>query len=63
MLSQFLARVLARFHREEGQDMIEYALIAAVIAIPIVLVTVGILDPAFQDWANNVKDQIAGVVV
>jgi Flp pilus assembly pilin Flp len=63
MLNELMLRVWAWFHREEGQDMIEYALIAAVIAIPIVLVAVGILDPAFEDWANNVKDKITGVVV
>ena len=63
MLNQLLLRVLAWFQREEGQDMIEYALIAAVIAIPIVLVTIGILNPAFTGWAENVRDKIVGVVV
>jgi Flp pilus assembly pilin Flp len=58
MLRKLLVSVLARLHREEGQDMIEYALIAAVIAIPIVLATVFILDPAFTAWANDVADNI-----
>lgn len=61
MLNRFLVRVLAWFHREEGQDMIEYALIAAVIAIPIVLVTIGILSPAFSAWANDIADEIRDV--
>jgi len=61
MLSKLLVRVLAWFQGEEGQDMIEYALIAAVIAIPIVLVTIGILSPAFSAWANDVADEIRDV--
>jgi Flp pilus assembly pilin Flp len=61
MLNRLLIRLLALFHREEGQDMIEYALIAAVIAIPIVLVTVGLLSPAFSEWAGDVAGKITSV--
>jgi len=58
MFDRLFVRLLTWFHGEEGQDMIEYALIAAVIAIPIVLVTIGLLSPAFTAWANDVADQI-----
>ena len=40
---------------ERGQDMVEYALITAVISIAIVVATIAILGPAFTDWANGVK--------
>ena len=40
---------------EKGQDMIEYALIASVIGIVIVLATATILEPAFTTWANRVQ--------
>ena len=62
MLTQLLARVLAWFQGEEGQDMIEYALIATFIAIPIVLVTVGLLVPGFQEWATAVAGEVTSVV-
>ena len=61
MLREFLARLLARLRREEGQDMIEYALIASFIAIPIVLAPVAILHPVFTDWANSVANSVMGV--
>ena len=44
-------------HSERGQDMVEYALITAVISIAIVLVAIGILggaDGAFATWAGDV---------
>ena len=41
--------------RENGQDMIEYALIASVISIAVVLATALILEPAFSTWANGVR--------
>jgi len=62
MLTQLLARVLAWFQGEEGQDMIEYALIATFIAIPIVLVTVGLLVPAVQEWAIVVAGEVTSLV-
>ena len=62
MLNELLVRVWTWFHREEGQDMIEYALIAAVISIPIVLVAVGVLSPAFSNWAGDVATKIGGSV-
>jgi len=61
MLREFLARLLARLRREEGQDMIEYALIAGFIAIPIVLAPVAFLVPAFTEWANSVANSVMGV--
>ena len=44
--------------REDGQDMIEYALIASVISIAVVLATALILEPAFSSWANGIKSII-----
>ncbi len=43
---------------ERGQDMVEYALITAVISIAIVIAVFAIIDPAFTTWANNVRDCI-----
>ena len=57
-----LKKLLAWFRDEKGQDMIEYALIAAVISIPIVLVAIGLLTPAFQNWAGDVAGKIGGAV-
>jgi Flp pilus assembly pilin Flp len=61
-MSELFYKILALLHREEGQDMIEYALIAAVISIPIVLVAVGVLSPAFSNWAGDVAGKIGGAV-
>ena len=50
--------LLARFVREEsGQDLIEYALIAAIISSAGVLVFPSIgnkLDAAFKNWGTNI---------
>ncbi len=43
---------------ERGQDMVEYALITVVISVAIVLVAIGILSPAFQTWAGDLRDCI-----
>ena len=40
---------------ERGQDMVEYALITAVISIVIVLAVITIIGPAFETWATAVK--------
>ena len=39
---------------ERGQDMVEYALITAVISIVIVLATIFAIGPAFETWADAV---------
>lgn len=44
---------------ERGQDMVEYALITAVISIAVVIATIAILGPAFTTWANGIRDCIA----
>lgn len=41
---------------ERGQDMVEYAMITMFISVAIVLVTVGLLAPAFTTWANDVAN-------
>ncbi len=38
---------------ERGQDMVEYALITAVISIVVVLATIALLGPAFTTWATK----------
>ena len=45
---------------ERGQDMVEYALITAVISIVIVLATIAIIGPAFTTWATGVADCVSG---
>ena len=61
MLSTLLVHLVAWFHREEGQDLIEYALITAVISVPIItgLVVAG-LPGAFQTWVENMAAAING---
>ena len=44
--------------REDGQDMIEYALIAALISIVLVVAAAGILEVAFGKWAKDVQKAI-----
>ncbi len=39
---------------ERGQDMVEYALIIAVISIVIVLAVMLAIGPAFETWASGV---------
>lgn len=43
---------------ERGQDMVEYALITVLISVAIVLAAIGILEPAFTQWATNLAGQI-----
>ncbi len=43
---------------KRGQDMVEYALITAVISIAIIVAVIAILGPAFTTWANSVEDCI-----
>ena len=38
---------------DRGQDMIEYALIASLISIVVVLAAAAILDSAFAEWAED----------
>ena len=40
---------------ERGQDMVEYALITVVISVAIVLATIGILEGAFEAWAQDLE--------
>ena len=54
-LDDGLRRVL---RREDGQDMIEYALIAALISIVVVAAAAGILEVAFGKWGKDVQKAI-----
>jgi len=61
MFNRLFVRMLAWFHREEGQDLIEYALITALISVAIItgLVVAG-LSGAFQDWVDGIAAAING---
>ena len=48
-----------KIRSERGQDMVEYALITAVISIAIIVAVIAILGPAFETWALAVEDCIA----
>jgi Flp pilus assembly pilin Flp len=59
MLNELMLRVWAWFHREEGQDLIEYALVTALISVAIITaVALTPLGSAFDTWAQNVADAI-----
>ena len=57
-MMEVLVRQIARLCRDEkGQDLIEYALIAAIISSAGVLVFPSIgakLDAAFKNWGTNI---------
>ena len=55
---QLRTLVMSLFDREEGQDMIEYALLAALIAIAAIAVIILVgpeLKNLFQDVVNGLK--------
>ena len=59
MLSKLFVRVLAWFQREEGQDLIEYALVTALISIGIITgVILTPLGTAFQGWVEDIAANI-----
>jgi len=47
MLALYL-RIRNLLYREEGQDLIEYAILLAILAVALVAVL-----PAIADWVNN----------
>jgi Flp pilus assembly pilin Flp len=51
--SETLHNIAARLDREEGQDMIEYALLAALISIVAIAIIV-LLGPYLQDLFSDV---------
>ena len=54
-----LRKLLALFHREEGQDLIEYALIVTALSIAIILaIAVGGIPKTFETWATGVANAI-----
>jgi len=59
MFDRLFVRLLTCFHREEGQDMIEYALITAVISVALItgIILTG-LGTAFQTWVDGVAAAI-----
>ena len=59
MFDRLFVRLLTWFHREEGQDLIEYALITAVISVGLItgLILTG-LGEAFQGWVDGIAAAI-----
>ncbi|HEX6507702.1 MAG TPA: Flp family type IVb pilin [Chloroflexota bacterium] len=54
-LRRLMESLLERFEREEGQDMVEYALLAAlisIVAIAIIILVGPYLKDLFQDVVN-----------
>ena len=53
--------LLGAVRREEGQDMVEYALVTVVLSVALVtfVVTAG-LPGAFEDWADYIATAIPG---
>jgi pilus assembly protein Flp/PilA len=62
MLQQFISNLLARFQREdeEGQTLVEYGLLLALIAI-IVIVALIFLGPIISQLFQNVGTTLNGV--
>ena len=58
MLESIRANLLAWYDRQEGQDMIEYALVAGLISVAIVVAAVVGLPEAFAAWAADVAAAI-----
>jgi Flp pilus assembly pilin Flp len=60
MFDRLFVRLLTWFQREEGQDLIEYALITAVISVGLItgLILTG-LGTAFQGWVDGIAAAIA----
>ena len=64
MLSKLFVRVLAWFQGEKGQDLIEYALISAVLSLGIIaIITAAGIPGAFDGWAGRIIDEIDPPVV
>ena len=53
-------RLLAWLSGQEGQDMIEYALVAGLISVAIVVLAAVGLPEAFAAWATDVAGAITG---
>jgi len=60
-MREMFYKILAWFREEKGQDMIEYALISALLSLVIVVAAAGVLEGSFTNWANWVAEQINGV--
>jgi len=59
MLSKLFVCVLAWFQGEEGQDLIEYALITAALSLGIIVIITGAGIPGqFSGWATRVINAI-----
>jgi len=52
--------LLAAFQPEGGQDMVEYALVTAVLSVAIVTMVAAGLPGVFQEWANYIATAIPG---
>jgi len=48
-------RIMDLLRNERGQDIVEYALITAVVSIAIIVAVMLIIGPAFTTWANSIE--------
>ena len=56
-MSKFFELIKGLLRSERGQDVIEYALISALVSVGIIAVVLATgLLPAFGDWAEAVAD-------
>jgi len=63
MFDRLFVRLLTWFHREEGQDLIEYALVTALIAVGIIVtIVLTPLEEAFTTWVTNIGAEISAAV-
>ena len=54
-----LWKLLAWFHDEKGQDLVEYAMIVAALSIAIIAaIILGGIPDQFETWAGSVADAI-----
>ena len=60
-MTKFFDLIKGLIRREEGQDVIEYALISALISVAVIVVILATgLVAAFGDWATAVAAAMGG---
>jgi len=60
-MRELFYKVLAWFQEEKGQDMVEYALVTAVLGVGIIAgVVLSPLGAAFTAWVGYIAENIVG---